>query len=178
MQFLCQARSFILIVFLTAVLLISCTSKPSPEQQLRDVTQLPTCFPVIERLKLMEYGTGAQEIFHYRRGYLSRSGSRRTYFDGETRTRKPFPPFDTQAQKDLAELEGSLAKTGVRVTHISMIRYDARGKLLYAEFSLPSSLAPLRYVYSPNYGEIPDATEGQRFTPINRDWYFMVDDAI
>ncbi|NJL43107.1 MAG: hypothetical protein HC935_06745 [Pseudanabaena sp. SU_2_4] len=58
-----------LAALLIALLLTSCNSKPSPSQQVDDVTKLPSSFPIIERLKLVEYGTGAQEIFHYRRGF-------------------------------------------------------------------------------------------------------------
>ncbi|NKB18808.1 MAG: hypothetical protein HC770_13680, partial [Pseudanabaena sp. CRU_2_10] len=140
---------------LIALLLTSCNSKPSPSQQVDDVTKLPSSFPIIERLKLVEYGTGAQEIFHYRRGFLSKSGSSRTYYDAETRTQKSFPPFDAQAQADLAALEDAIAKTGVSITRISGLKYDSKGKIAIAEFQLRSNFAPLRYVFSPNYKTLP-----------------------
>jgi hypothetical protein len=159
-----------------ALLLISCNSKPPPSQQVGDVAKLPSSFPIIERLKLVEYGTGAQEIFHYRRGFLSKSGSSRTYYDAETLTQKPFPPFDAQAQADLAALEDAIAKTGVRIARISGLKYDSKGKIAIAEFHLLSDFAHFHYVYSPNYKTLPTSTRDSTYTRINDDWYFVVED--
>jgi hypothetical protein len=158
----------------SVLLLVGCDAIPSIDQQYSDATNLKLTFPAIERLQLVEYGTGAQELFHYRRGAFSKSG--RTYFDGETRSTKSFPAFDAQAQKDLAVLEDEIAQSGVRVSRISGVRYDARGRLMHAEFNLPANFAPSRYVYSPNYRKAPEATHGKRSTHIDSDWYFLVDD--
>jgi hypothetical protein len=164
-----------LAALLIAVLLISCNSKPSPSQQVGDVAKLPSSFPVIERLQLVAYGTDAQEIFHYRRGGLSKSGSSRTYFDAETRTQKSFPPFDAQAQADLTALEDAIAKTGVRITGISGLKYDSEGKIVFAEFHL-SDFVRFHYVYSPNYKPLPTSNRDSKYTRINDDWYFVVED--
>ena len=169
-----RIRNFVLFVGFSALLLVGCNSIPSTDQQYSDATNLKLTFPVIERLQLVEYGTGAQEQFYYKRGAFSKSG--RTYFDGETRSIKSFPAFDAQAQTDLAALEDAINQSGVRVIGISSPRYDAKGRLIFAEFNLPTNFAPLRYVYSPSYGKVPKASHGQQFTPIDRDWYFMVDD--
>lgn len=162
-----------LAALLIALLLTSCNSKPSPSQQVDDVAKLPSSFPIIERLKLVEYGTGAQEIFHYRRGFLSKSGPSRTYRDAETLSEKSFPPFDAQAQADLAALEEAIAKTGVRVTRISGLKYDLKGKIVFAEFQLQPNLL---YVFSPNYTTLPTSNRNSAYTRINDDWYFVVED--
>jgi hypothetical protein len=168
-----RLRNFILLVGCSALMLVGCDAIPSVDQQYSDATNLKLTFPAIERLQLVEYGTGAQELFHYRRGTFSKSG--RTYFDGETGSTKFFPAFDAQAQQDLAMLEDAIAQSGVRVSGISGTRYDAKGHLMQAEFNLPANSAPLSYVYSPSYGEVP-ATHGQRITRINSDWYLLQDD--
>jgi hypothetical protein len=165
-----------LAALLIAFLLISCNSKPSPSQQVGDVAKLLSSFPIIERLQLVAYGTDAQEIFHYRRGFLSKSGSSRTYYDAETRTERTFPPFDAQAQADLAALEDAIAKTGVRITRISGLKYDSKSKIAIAEFHLRSDFSRFHYVYSPNYKTLPTSNRNSKYTRINDDWYFVVED--
>jgi hypothetical protein len=164
-------------LLLLAMLLGSCASKPSFSQKRNDIAKLPNTFPIIEQLQLVQYGTGAQEIFHYRRGFLSKSGSSRTYYDAETHTQKSFPPFDGQAHTDLKALEDAIAKTGVSVTAIRRLKYDAKGKILFAEFHLPSDFAGFHYVYSPNYKTLPTSNRDSKYSPINQDWYFALEDS-
>ena len=165
---------FVFPLILIVLLVGGCTSHQKDASDYgKDIAALEEIFPLLEADKVaaFRYQDWCKVLSYTRGSFANTTQSTCTYL-------APTTPkaFDTTAENDLRHIWENVKSTGSGVYVISDIRFDASGKLVYAEFDCSRDFVRQRYVFDPGYTLPADWPNERWHTRINADWYYIHED--
>jgi hypothetical protein len=141
---------------------------------LADVARLENAIPAIQSLEVMSLRAEPRcKRLDYARGAYSS-----TLGGGSTCDRFLGPPkvFDAQALEDFDKVWRVVSNSGVPIDWID-VNYIETGQLQTAEFHISCLWCRRRYIYSPDYGELPPPPSADTvYERINDNWYLIDED--
>ncbi|MBE9030517.1 hypothetical protein IQ266_12325 [filamentous cyanobacterium LEGE 11480] len=162
-------------LLLSIVLLTGCaTSAKDPSRHAPDTVALAKLLPVLEKNKVTNFHYQDWcKLLSYKRGSFVKTPEPDYCRAQPSETPKAF---STKAEADFEQMwqQVKLTRSGVYV--ISDIRYDAAGKIVYAEFDCTHEFVRQRYVYEPGYKLAADLPHERWNTKINANWYYVRED--
>jgi hypothetical protein len=161
-------RAFALAALVLAV--AACADqRPTPQQMAADVARLDAVVPVLEDLRVTDFEDSAFcRNLAYARGAFGNLAQ-------EGCEREGTGQFDEAALADHARVALAIAATGVTTDRMQDVTYDAEGSLETARIRLveASVTENWEYLYDPT-GVVPKQNvDGQAFSRIAPDWWFV-----
>jgi len=142
------------------------------EKAKQEVVELEKLFPLIEKHRVTSYhNLDWYQRLSYSKGFFTTTKDSRSALG-----HNDPQAFDDEARAVFDSISKQIDKIGVPISVINEVTFDPRGRLSGAKFHLEAGFIRVYDIYSPNYKTIPENGFEQYYSPINKDWYRLIED--